>query len=171
MTFICVLALNKRLKVKFYCYLFTWLCVFQVPDYYQLIITNMTFICVLALNKRLKVKFYCHFFTWLCLLQVPDYYQLIKKPMDFQTMREKLNCAKYLTDEEFLADCLLVFQNCQQYNMEDTAEYNAGTAMARYLKKRATELGLKGVAHHNGVTRSSSSSRRTTGTKRKRTSF
>lgn len=46
--------------------------------------------------------------------QVPDYYQLVKKPMDLQSMREKLNDVKYTTDAEVIADALLIFQvrNC-----------------------------------------------------------
>ena len=57
-------------------------------------------------------------------------------------MREKLNGVKYRTDAEFIADGLLVFQNCQQYNMEDTDEYNAGVKLCKYFKKKALELGL-----------------------------
>lgn len=55
--------------------------------------------------------------------QAPDYHALIKRPMDLRTMQLKLDDCKYLNDAEFVADILLVFQNCQQYNMEDTEEY------------------------------------------------
>lgn len=62
--------------------------------------------------------------------------------MDLQTMQEKLNNVKYSCDSELIADGLLVFQNCQQYNMEETVEYKAGVKLSKAFKKRALELGL-----------------------------
>ncbi|XP_037796843.1 bromodomain adjacent to zinc finger domain protein 1A-like [Penaeus monodon] len=35
--------------------------------------------------------------------EAPDYYDILKKPMDFGRIREKLNCLKYTTDDEFIA--------------------------------------------------------------------
>lgn len=75
-------------------------------------------------------------------MQVPDYYEIVKKPMDFRTIREKLNSMKYTADEEFINDVMLVFQNCQQYNMEETEEYDAGTLLTTLFIKRLRELGL-----------------------------
>lgn len=73
----------------------------------------------------------------------PDYYEIIKKPMDLGTMRHKLDCFKYTTDEEFIADGMLVFQNCQQYNQEKTDEYKCGTKMIKFYLKTIKELGLR----------------------------
>lgn len=72
----------------------------------------------------------------------PDYYDIVKKPMDFRKIHGKLFDMKYLKDEEFIADVMLVFQNCQQYNMEDTDEYKAGKILSKYFLKRVHELGL-----------------------------
>jgi len=77
----------------------------------------------------------------------PDYHQIIKKPMDLGTMQSKVNNAGYLTDEDFVADALLVFQNCQQYNLEDSEEYRAGVTLAKLFKKRAKELGVMDTAN------------------------
>lgn len=49
---------------------------------------------------------------------------------------------KYATDEEFIADVMLVFQNCQQYNMEHTEEYKSGVLLSNLFIKRVEELGL-----------------------------
>ncbi|CAL4060824.1 unnamed protein product [Meganyctiphanes norvegica] len=73
----------------------------------------------------------------------PDYYDIIKKPMDLGTMRHKLDCFKYTSDEEFIADGMLVFQNCQQYNQEKTDEYTCGTNMIKFYLKTVKELGLR----------------------------
>ncbi|XP_071533691.1 bromodomain adjacent to zinc finger domain protein 1A isoform X2 [Panulirus ornatus] len=72
----------------------------------------------------------------------PDYYEIVKKPMDFRKIREKLNSMKYTLDDEFIADVMLVFQNCQQYNMEETEEYRCGTLLSNLFMKRVQELGL-----------------------------
>ncbi|XP_042873343.1 bromodomain adjacent to zinc finger domain protein 1A-like [Penaeus japonicus] len=74
--------------------------------------------------------------------EAPDYYDVVKKPMDFGRIREKLNSLKYTTDDEFIADVMLVFQNCQQYNMQDTDEYEAGIKLSSYFMKRLQDLGL-----------------------------
>ena len=76
------------------------------------------------------------------LIQAPDYYEIVKKPMDFCKIQGKLYDMKYQKDEEFIADVMLVFQNCQQYNMEDTDEYKAGKVLSKFFLKRIRELGL-----------------------------
>ncbi|KAA0203950.1 hypothetical protein HAZT_HAZT010190 [Hyalella azteca] len=98
--------------------------------------------------------------------QVPDYYQVVKKPMDLQTMKEKLVGSEYSTDAEFLADALLIFQNCQQYNMEDTDEYLAGVNLGKYFKKRARKLGLDIDTDHDELP--PSKSKKLPGVKKKR---
>ena len=66
---------------------------------------------------------------FMLLFQAPDYYDVIKKPIDFSKIKGKLNECKYTSDDEFLADIMLVFQNCQQYNLE----VNSHTEYLRYL--------------------------------------
>jgi hypothetical protein len=56
-------------------------------------------------------------------LQVPDYHLIIKRPMDFGKMKYKLNMLEYRNNSEFIADALLVFENCQMYNQVDAQEY------------------------------------------------
>ncbi|XP_033759788.1 LOW QUALITY PROTEIN: BRCA2-interacting transcriptional repressor EMSY-like [Pecten maximus] len=48
--------------------------------------------------------------------EVPDYYTIIKHPMDFGTIRKKLEANTYLDQEDFHTDMLLVRDNCRTYN-------------------------------------------------------
>jgi hypothetical protein len=45
-------------------------------------------------------------------LGVPDYFNIIKTPMDFSTIKSRLNSNYYHRMQEFLDDMQLVFENC-----------------------------------------------------------
>lgn len=55
--------------------------------------------------------------------EVPDYYEVIKEPMDLSTMEVKLENDAYETMDDFVYDCKLIFDNCRQYNGENTTFY------------------------------------------------
>ena len=55
--------------------------------------------------------------------EVPDYYDVITKPMDFGTIKYKLNMGEYQEDAQFMSDALLVFQNCNTYNHKEDDVY------------------------------------------------
>ncbi|XP_031833617.2 ATP-dependent chromatin assembly factor large subunit isoform X3 [Nomia melanderi] len=78
--------------------------------------------------------------------EVPDYHDIISNPMDFGTIKCKLNNGEYETLEHFFSDCQLVFDNCQAYNEEHSAVYNyvyrAGMRLLKYFEKRCKELSL-----------------------------
>lgn len=76
-------------------------------------------------------------------LQAPDYFDIIKSPMDFSTMRNKINHFEYNRPSEILTDARLIFQNCEQYNMPTAPEYQAGKKLSRYFEKRVKELKLE----------------------------
>ncbi len=50
-----------------------------------------------------------------------DYPQLIKRPMDFSTVKRKIN--KYSSMDDFFNDLQLIWDNCKTYNMEDSVRY------------------------------------------------
>jgi len=85
--------------------------------------------CFLKAVALLAFPVEVHSFTLTCLpsyifsVQVPDYHLIIKRPMDFGKMRYKLNMLEYRNNSEFIADALLVFENCQMYNQVDAQEY------------------------------------------------
>lgn len=49
-------------------------------------------------------------------LNIPTYHSIIKKPMDFATVRQKLDGGEYENAKEFDADVRLIFQNCYKFN-------------------------------------------------------
>merc|ERR1712032_1381577 len=70
----------------------------------------------------------------------PDYYELIKKPMDYGTMKEKLDRGEYRSTQQMQKDFLLVMQNCLQYNTADSdivAEARRQTLMRPKILKEA----------------------------------
>lgn len=71
---------------------------------------------------------------------VPGYRRVIKRPMDFGTMRARLLRGGYSSSAEFAADALLVFDNCQTFNEDDSAVGRAGHAMRRFFQSRWEEF-------------------------------
>lgn len=59
-------------------------------------------------------------------LNIPSYHSIIKKPMDFGTMRTKLDHGEYENAKEFEADARLVFQNCYKFNPPSDVINQAG---------------------------------------------
>lgn len=57
--------------------------------------------------------------------EVPDYLALIKEPMDFSTMRTKVNNLEYQSFSDFERDFNLIVSNCMTYNAKDTIFYKA----------------------------------------------
>ena len=49
-------------------------------------------------------------------LNIPTYLSVIKTPMDFQTIRQKLDQGAYESAKDFEGDVRLVFQNCYKFN-------------------------------------------------------
>lgn len=61
--------------------------------------------------------------------EVPDYLDYIEHPMDFSTMRKKLEEHQYLTLDDFERDLHLIFDNCTTYNAKDTLFYRTAVKM------------------------------------------
>jgi hypothetical protein len=51
---------------------------------------------------------------------IPDYYDIIKHPMDFRTIKNKLDKLMYSNFKEFCSDIDLTFNNCFIYNGEES---------------------------------------------------
>ncbi|XP_075407570.1 bromodomain adjacent to zinc finger domain protein 2A isoform X2 [Tenrec ecaudatus] len=71
---------------------------------------------------------------------VSGYRRIIKNPMDFSTMRERLLRGGYTSSEEFAADALLIFDNCQTFNEDDSEVGKAGHIMRRFFESRWEEF-------------------------------
>lgn len=94
------------------------------------------------LNDLKKHRDSWAFMTPVTLDEVPDYYDYISQPMDFGTIRENLEEGKYREMQEFFSDCLLVFDNCQIYNAENTNVYKCGERLQKYFERKCSELNL-----------------------------
>ncbi|XP_076825908.1 bromodomain adjacent to zinc finger domain protein 2B-like isoform X3 [Clavelina lepadiformis] len=70
----------------------------------------------------------------------PDYRKIIKKPMDFDTIENRLKKGRYKLPEQFSADVRLVFDNCQIYNEDNSPIGSAGQELRKYFDKRWAEL-------------------------------
>jgi len=81
--------------------------------------------------------------------EVADYLDIVKKPMDFSTMRKKLENFEYCSIDLFEADFTMMVQNCLAYNEKETIYYRAGTKMRdlgggiiRQARRQAEMLGF-----------------------------
>ena len=75
-------------------------------------------------------------------LNIPDYFNIIKNPMDFSTIKKKLNNFTYTNLKEFCADMDLVFENCYNYNGKQTTIGDACTRVKNEYNKLFGELKL-----------------------------
>ncbi|EAQ84216.1 hypothetical protein CHGG_10620 [Chaetomium globosum CBS 148.51] len=57
-------------------------------------------------------------------LNIPHYHKIIKKPMDLQTMSNKLGSGEYQSSKEFEKDFDLIIKNCKTFNGEDHVVYS-----------------------------------------------
>ncbi|KAF4550240.1 Bromodomain-containing protein [Elsinoe fawcettii] len=62
-------------------------------------------------------------------LNIPHYFQIIKKPMDMQTVTNKLKNGQYGSAEEFKSDFDLIFHNCFKFNPADNGVHQTGKTL------------------------------------------
>ncbi|XP_042553962.1 bromodomain-containing protein 1 isoform X3 [Dipodomys spectabilis] len=84
------------------------------------------------------------------LKEVPDYLDHIKHPMDFATMRKRLEAQGYKNLHAFEEDFNLIVDNCMKYNAKDTVFYRAavrlrdqGGVVLRQAQREVDSIGLE----------------------------
>lgn len=82
-------------------------------------------------------------------MEVPDYLEFISQPMDFSTMRTKLEGHAYCSIADLEKDFELVISNCLKYNSKDTMFHKAalqlrevGGAVLRHAHRQSQSIGL-----------------------------
>ncbi|XP_051509414.1 bromodomain and PHD finger-containing protein 3 [Myxocyprinus asiaticus] len=83
------------------------------------------------------------------LKEVPDYLEFVLHPMDFSTMKSKLEAHKYRSVTDLEADFNLMITNCLLYNSKDTVFHQAairlrdlGGAILRHAQRQAQNTGF-----------------------------
>ncbi|MBN3322283.1 BRD1 protein, partial [Atractosteus spatula] len=83
------------------------------------------------------------------LKEVPDYLEFISQPMDFSTMRSKVEAHSYCSLADFEGDFNLMVSNCLKYNAKDTVFHRAavrlrdlGGAILRHTQRQAQSIGF-----------------------------
>ncbi|KAH7112367.1 hypothetical protein EDB81DRAFT_848874 [Dactylonectria macrodidyma] len=67
---------------------------------------------------------------------VADYYEVIKEPMDLSTMEARLEAEQYMAPEDFIKDAQLIFDNCRQFNGEDSLYVKCAGKLEKYMWKQ-----------------------------------
>uniref|UniRef100_A0A8C4KBU5 Bromodomain containing 1 n=1 Tax=Dromaius novaehollandiae TaxID=8790 RepID=A0A8C4KBU5_DRONO len=85
------------------------------------------------------------------LKEVPDYLDHIKHPMDFSTMRKRLDAQGYKNLSEFEEDFNLIVNNCMKYNAKDTIFYRAAVRLRDQggVVLRQARRDAEGIGYNN----------------------
>ena len=100
---------------------------------------EMTFVTKL-LTELQKNPLYTLFKT--AATNPPDYAEKVKEPMDFSTIKKKLNESKYSTINEVLDDFRLINDNCILYNSDQSCYSYVSQDMLFWVEKRMKESSL-----------------------------
>ena len=74
--------------------------------------------------------------------QAADYFTIIKRPMDFGTIKNKINDFKYQDYSNILDDVRLIFSNCHAYNEPSSDVYKVGQRLSIYFENKVKQLNL-----------------------------
>ncbi|KAE8717084.1 transport and Golgi organization 2-like protein [Hibiscus syriacus] len=72
--------------------------------------------------------------------ELPDYHGIIAHPMDFLTVRKKLDGGAYTTLEQFEMDVFLICSNAMQYNAPDTIYFRQARSIQDLAKNDFGDL-------------------------------
>ncbi|XP_041752690.2 bromodomain-containing protein 1-like isoform X2 [Coregonus clupeaformis] len=99
------------------------------------------------LQERDQAKIFAHPVD---IKEVPDYLDHIKNPMDFSTMRKRIDDQAYSNLDDFESDFNLIIFNCMKYNNKDTFFHRAaarlrdqGGALIRKTRRDVERIGFE----------------------------
>jgi bromodomain-containing protein 4 len=73
-------------------------------------------------------------------LEIPDYLDIIETPMDFGTIKKRLDENYYITSEECINDIEIVFSNCYQYNKSHTDVYVMAIDVQKVFRELVSKM-------------------------------
>jgi len=73
-------------------------------------------------------------------LCIPDYHLIIKNPMDFDTIKKKLESFHYSNLEEFVYDVRLTFLNAITYNPIDHDVYKMAQTLSSFFENQWNKM-------------------------------
>lgn len=76
--------------------------------------------------------------------ELPDYHDIIEHPMDFGTVRKKLDGGLYSNLEQFESDIFLICSNAMQYNAPDTVYFRQARTIQELAKRDFANLRQEG---------------------------
>ncbi|OMJ79332.1 hypothetical protein SteCoe_20674 [Stentor coeruleus] len=76
-------------------------------------------------------------------LKIPTYRKIIKKPMDINTIRNKIQNHKYEAIEDSLKDIQLIWDNCRTFNQEKSVIVKRANIMEKKFRKYCEDNGIE----------------------------
>ncbi|OTF79149.1 bromodomain-containing protein [Euroglyphus maynei] len=73
-------------------------------------------------------------------LKIPHYYLVIRKPMDLNTVKNRLNFLWYQSANECISDIRQIFKNCYQFNSPKDYVYSAGKKLEEFFDEKLTDM-------------------------------
>ncbi|XP_075516696.1 uncharacterized protein LOC142551378 [Primulina tabacum] len=98
------------------------------------------------LDRLQKKDIYGVFSEPVDLNELPDYGEIIEHPMDFGTVRKKLDGGAYKNLEELETDLFLICSNAMTYNAPDTIYYRQARSIQELAKRDFENLKHEGDA-------------------------
>ncbi|KAH7404578.1 hypothetical protein KP509_15G032800 [Ceratopteris richardii] len=77
--------------------------------------------------------------------EVPNYYDIIKGPMDFRTMRSRIDSGHYCSIELFQKDIFLICDNAMQYNGKGTVYFRHARLIKEVTERIFEDLKVSGL--------------------------
>ncbi|KAL3617735.1 hypothetical protein CASFOL_038056 [Castilleja foliolosa] len=99
---------------------------------------------IFILDRLQKKDTYGAFSEPVDLDELPDYYEVIEQPMDFFTVRDKLDSGAYKSLQEFEADVYLICSNAMEYNAPGTVYYRQARSIQEIAKRDFENLRREG---------------------------
>jgi histone acetyltransferase len=112
---------------------------FTIEEYHQILVlpkgTSFQSSCLKILDQLVANKASWPFLTPVKKEEVPDYYDVIKEPIDFQTLRERVNQGYYLNKKLFISDVKKIFNNARTYNVKNTIYYKYANELEAFSEE------------------------------------